>query len=699
MYVFVFAVLIPVSLVLAQRQLVRIDRAEGTAVAILNLGASALLIVIARSAWFVGGASAVSFAFLGGGVAICIANSNLCLRTVAAAGHSDRRRNVLETVTAVLVVAALLSFFPSAFFTPARILACLVVAAGLCALYLGRAVVKPGKRVRGTLDGLIVLTTVLLVIDVRDYGDHFRYDYDYFLGPANAIAHGHAMLVDTFSQYGVGLPLALAGAFQVVPLSYGGLQIILSVGYAVEFTLVYIILRLACRSQFIAVTGLAVAMVGNLVLPGLSRMAYPSVGPLRFGIPWLIVVFCLLATSHSRFRRTYEAAALCTLGVAAIWSFETMIYATGTYLMMAAVGSALREGSRSSRLKAFAGYLAVAAAVIVSSILAFTLLSRVIVSAWPDWGTYLGLIGRYSVQEFGTLLIPSWSVGYAIASVYVISTLGLVVTIATGTGAPVKQTSLLAIAGATAFGALSFTYFLGRSEPTNLHHIAIPAVVVVCCWADLLVVVSASSRRVVVISTACLVSLVGSAVLTQSPKWTSAWINASPLAQGIRSPSMVMSEGRRLLANEPGRPEVVAASRTLARYDRPGRPVAVLLHSDLLTSVLLASGTGNALAIVNGNQDRLTGERARKLVRRSIARMQPGSFVLTEDVFLRRPSQSFAAKGPPVAGDRRFGDYFIALTLGDLRKQFETHVVTRGPNGLVVLELVRRIREPETSPS
>ena len=334
--------------------------------------------------------------------------------------------------------------------------------------------------------------------------------------------------------------------------------------------LVYLILRLACRSQFIAVTGLAVAMVGNLVLPGLSRIGYPSIGPLRFGIPWLIVLFVLLAASRARFRRTCEVAALCTLGVATVWSFETMIYAIGTYLLMAAVESELRGGSRPNRLKRFAGYVAATATVCATSILAFSLLSRVIVSAWPDWGTYLGLIGRYSVKGFGTLLIPSWSVGYAIAGIYVISTLGLAVTIATATRETVSQVSLLAIAGATAFGALSFTYFLGRSEPTNLHHIAIPAIVVVCCWADLLVV---ASRRVFAICTACLLFLVGSAILTQSPKWTAAWINASVLAQGIRSPSTVVSEGRRLLENEPDRPAVVAASRVLARYEsgRGGR--------------------------------------------------------------------------------------------------------------------------------
>ena len=431
LYVLVFVVFVPVSLVLARRQLVQFDRAEAQTVAIFNLGASALLIVVARSVWFVGSAFPVSLVLLVGGVAIGVANSTIFPGTAAAVGHSDRRRAALEIITGVLVVAALLSFFPAAFFNPARVLTSLVVAAGLSTLYLGRAALNPGKSIRGILDGMVVLTTVLLVVDVRDYGDLFRYDYDYFLGPANAIEHGHAVLVDTFSQYGVGLPLALAGAFQVVPLTYGGLQVILCAGYAIVFLLVYLILRLACRSQFIAVTGLAVAMVGNLVLPGLSRIGYPSIGPLRFGIPWLIVLFVLLAASRARFRRTCEVAALCTLGVATVWSFETMIYAIGTYLLMAAVESELRGGSRPNRLKRFAGYVAATATVCATSILAFSLLSRVIVSAWPDWGTYLGLIGRYSVKGFGTLLIPSWSVGYAIAGIYVISTLGLAVTIAT----------------------------------------------------------------------------------------------------------------------------------------------------------------------------------------------------------------------------------------------------------------------------
>ena len=80
--------------------------------------------------------------------------------------------------------------------------------------------------------------------DVNDYSSALRYDYDFFLGPVNAMRHGHPLLVDTFSQYGVGMFYALAAAFHGVPLTYGGLQFVLCLAYAAEFALVYTVLRL-----------------------------------------------------------------------------------------------------------------------------------------------------------------------------------------------------------------------------------------------------------------------------------------------------------------------------------------------------------------------------------------------------------------------------------------------------------------------
>jgi len=209
--------------------------------------------------------------------------------------------------------------------------------------------------------------------------------------------------------------------------------------------------------------------------------------------------------------------------------------------------------------------------------------------------------------------------------------------------------------------------------------------------------VSASAALVTLSGTA-LALIACSAVLTQSLPCTSDWIRGSPLVQGFHSPSMVVFETRDLFRRGPTRPDVAESSRLLARLHSTGWPVAVLLRADLLTTTLLASETGNALPIVNGNQDRLIGK-ARKLVRMGIARLHTPAYALTEETFLRRAPITFAGKDPPTAGDPRYGDYFIALALSDVRRQFTSRVVARGPHGLVVLELRHRTREAGSGPS
>ena len=97
--------------------------------------------------------------------------------------------------------------------------------------------------------------------------------------------HGHPLLVDTFSQYGVGLFYALAGVFHAVPLTYQGLQFVLCVAYVVEFVLVYAVLRLACTSQVVAVLGLGMALAVNLAGPVAPYIGYPSTGRFASACP------------------------------------------------------------------------------------------------------------------------------------------------------------------------------------------------------------------------------------------------------------------------------------------------------------------------------------------------------------------------------------------------------------------------------
>ena len=107
-----------------------------------------------------------------------------------------------------------------------------------------------------------------------------------------------------------------------------------------EFALVYGVLRLACRSQLVAVIGLAVALVANLVVPLPPYIAYPSTGPLRFGLPWVVIFAGTLRADRRASASSSTRQCCSTVGVAAVWSAETFVYSLAAY---AAIRCSLRR--------------------------------------------------------------------------------------------------------------------------------------------------------------------------------------------------------------------------------------------------------------------------------------------------------------------------------------------------------------------
>ena len=101
---------------------------------------------------------------------------------------------------------------------------------------------------------------------------------------------------------------------------------------------------------------------------------------------------------------------------------------------------------------------------------------------------------------------------------------------------------------------------------------------------------------------------------------------------------------------------------------------------------MLLRPSGNALPIVNANQDGLIDEPALKRVVAATDRLPQRTFVLTEAMFMRRPARSFAQLDP--SGTRlRFGDYFVARSYEALAERFDLRVVGRGRYGYVLLQV------------
>ncbi len=208
---------------------------------------------------------------------------------------------------------------------------------------------------------------------------------NYFLGPPNDVLHGHPMLISTFSQYGVGMMDALAALFLVVPIGYGTFNLLLSALTTLWFVGFYVALRWSTESLLIAACGTAVAVLLNIFGHFEFYVCYPSIGVLRFGLPWLVVLFSLAAVRKARHRRQFDALVLVVVAVAAVWSGETGVYCLGTAVVLACLDAAVTDASGRERLRIGARRTAKLLAASVGGLAAFTLLTRAAAGAWPDW--------------------------------------------------------------------------------------------------------------------------------------------------------------------------------------------------------------------------------------------------------------------------------------------------------------------------
>jgi hypothetical protein len=155
----------------------------------------------------------------------------------------------------------------------------------------------------------------------------------------------------------------------------------------------------------------------------------------------------------------------------------------------------------------------------------------------------------------------------------------------------------------------------------------------------------------------------------------------------MRSPVATASRVSGLLANTQVDPRIAEGARLVREHSTAGgRSPAVLIRSDRLTAVLLAADRGNALPIVNANQEGLSGEPALKRVLTATDRLPRGTVVLTETTFMRRPAESLAHLDP-IKDRIEFGDYFVARSFERLADEFELRQIDRGRFGYVVLEL------------
>lgn len=531
----------------------------------------------------------------------------------------DRRALPARVLTVAATLVAMAIFVPAGARTPPELLIALLLALGTVALLRSRPS-PPPPLWRDICDLLIALALILFVVQLPQLppfaGDTLLH-HDFFLGPANDVVHGRAMVAEAWSQYGVGLIDALGAVFLVVPIGYGSLALIVIALTVAQYLCVLAVLRLAGVGQLLTVAALAVAVLGNLFATLDYYMVFPSASPLRFGLPYLIVLAAVLGARLPGRRRAGEIAMLAILALSSIWSFETLAYTAGAYGSMVLVEAL---AARSPRVLVVA--VARAVAVCVAAVLAFSL-TTLALAGNLDWAPYVEYLREYSAGGVAQLPLAIFSAG-PLMGLAIFASGAMALWLAQSRPEALAPPMRAAIAGLTGFAIVSFTYYIGRSHPNNLLILLVPVVAVGALWGQVLLDRARGSGALLAGGA---LALAGAMIAVSA--WPSLEAKYGDTAIGLvapggRSPVVALEE---LSENPVLQPQAPYAVEMLDRHLSPGEPALVLAGARLSTEILLRSGRPNLLPISDSEQDELIDSSVGR-VRAASAEVPAGTLLL-----------------------------------------------------------------------
>lgn len=585
-----------------------------------------------------------------------------------------------RVLAAIWALAIAILFTPTHAWHLSNLIPALLLAAVVVALFLrfGEASLLAG-RARLAVDVVLALLLIGVVVQLPPLGPYIQtlvYHQGFFLGPANDVLHGRAMMATAWSQYGYGLIDALGGVFKVVPIGFGTMMLITLTVTAAEYVCAYVTLRLAGLGQLLVVVTLAVAACGNLFAPLEVYLLYPSAGPIRFGLPYLIVLAAVIGARWPARQRPARIAMLLVLALCAAWSFETFTYGAITYGCVALVESLARPGGwvRPLVRRAIEGIAACVAALVLFSLVTLALDGHL------DWGPYYEYLKLYTTGELGALPVIVFSAGPQMAAVIFLTAVAVVWLVRRRPGA-LEAPIAIALAGFTGIALSTFTYYLGRSHPNNLLVIMVPTVILTGLWAHVLLRAPKNNWR-----TAALVGLVFGWSVIAVAAWPSIKEKWHTTALSLVAPhngGSLRQQVSEYADNPPLNPLAPLGTRLLDRYWAPGEPALVMTEQDLTTEVLLRSGRRNLLPISHPAEDVII-ESSFPRVRQSARDVKPGTLMLFS------PAPEPAGQVTPVTELPKDYNELQNAARGILEQRFEFEPVAGSPSTLEVVRLVPR---------
>jgi hypothetical protein len=507
-YLIGFLVILPLSLLVGPRIADAVaSRPSGTslpafAAALAGLLAAALIVVHFSDAlpWGAGVKGLLV------GVLVWAAIAGLALWRVLRGSRWDLLERLQRTWPAPAAVTALLVFGVLLCLTSSGSLGAvpLVVgaaAAGVVLIVYRRTRLPPIGRWGLLIDAAVVVLLFLAIPDVVAFKSPtgipnifvdpgiVQFQHDYILGSVNQVLGGGALLVnDPVSQYGVGLIYFVAGWFHIAPIGYGTFALLDSLLTALFYIAGYFVLRLAGVRRLLAVAAIALGVV-TFVYNFLYFVGQlPEEGPLRFGLPMVVLLGLVAAMRLPRAAQWWRAVALVGLAVAAVWAFEAFAYTAVTYVAIVAAAAWL--GVPGERRRWLVRWLAYGLGAVIAGHLVFALATLAGSGHLPDWGQYLAygreflLGGRAGSITYG---FADWSPGLAVYAGALISAAALVLLCwrrpELARSNPVRT---VALSGSTFYAIAILSYTDNRSSTYLFLFVALPLLLAATLWLSLI---------------------------------------------------------------------------------------------------------------------------------------------------------------------------------------------------------------------
>lgn len=709
LYIAAFAVILPLALIFAPRIADRIARGPNdaalpafTASLVAALAASIIVIRLSGGLPWGDGVRGVAIAIAAWASSAAVAIQRAASdRPWPTLHRLERTAPAPQLVAAALVFGTLLCLTSGHSLSAAPVLLGALVAAGV--LIASERVRWPRpRRAYLVFDVVLIVFLILAIPDTVVFNSSsavpnvyfdpgvVQFQHDWILGSANQLLGGGALLVNVpVSQYGVGLIYFLDAWFHLAPIGYGTFGFLDGLLTALFYVAAYGVLRLAGVRRLLAASALVLAVLTLVYNFQFFVGQLPEEGPLRFGLPIIVLTAFVAAARRPAHARLVRLVAMAALGVSAVWAVEAFAYTAFTYAAIALVETWLLAPGERRRWLIRTAVHAAAACIVAHVVLALATLAGT--GQLPHWGQYLGYVSEFLFGgQAGSITygFANWSPGLAVDAAALISAAALVLLLRRRPALARRDPPLLvAITGSTAYAIAIASYTDNRSSTYLFLYVAVPVLIAGVLWLSLLRAPGTASS--LPLRRWSLAFALAVAVLLFSGAWPAIGQHFSRSVLAHAYPGGGLRAAlTRLWHPPPIDPRAPVGERLLARY-MPGRHELVLLPtlSDLGLEILMRSGRSSALPIGDPKADSLVPSVWVPIIRAAVKKLRVGERMLIDRTGLQIVA---ALRNPAVNAVTARIDGSqpeLAWILHEIDLRFRIRLIHVDPSGLIVAQL------------